>query len=40
MDGIFGWNLDNAAMVGIGAIVRETVIDPVGPEYLMPAVCN
>jgi aryl-alcohol dehydrogenase-like predicted oxidoreductase len=38
VDGIFGWKLDNAAMVEIDAIVRESVVDPVGPEYLEPAV--
>jgi len=38
VDGIFGWKLDEAAMAAIDAIVRETVTDPVGPEYLTPAV--
>lgn len=36
--GIFGWQLDAGALARIDAIVRETVIDPVGPEYLTPAV--
>ncbi|MFZ0662653.1 MAG: aldo/keto reductase [Acidobacteriaceae bacterium] len=36
--GIFGWKLDDAAMAAMDAIVRESVKDPVGPEYLMPAV--
>jgi len=35
---IFGWKLDNAAMAKIDSIVRESVSDPVGPEYLTPAV--
>jgi aryl-alcohol dehydrogenase-like predicted oxidoreductase len=38
VDGIFGWSLDKAAMAEIEAIVRESVTDPVGPEYLMPGV--
>jgi aryl-alcohol dehydrogenase-like predicted oxidoreductase len=38
VDGIFGWKLDEAAMVKMDAIVRESVTDPVGPEYLTPAV--
>lgn len=38
VEGILGWNLDNAAMAEIDAIVREYVTDPVGPEYLTPSV--
>ena len=38
VDGIFGWKLDEAAMAEIDAIVRESVTDPVGPEYLTPEV--
>lgn len=38
VDGIFGWKLDEAAMAAIDAIVRESVSDPVGPEYLTPDV--
>jgi aryl-alcohol dehydrogenase-like predicted oxidoreductase len=38
VDGIFGWTLDSKAMAAIDAIVRESVTDPVGPEYLTPAV--
>lgn len=34
---IFGWKLDDAAMLEIDRIVRESVPDPVGPEYLTPA---
>lgn len=36
--GIFGWKLDESAMSEIDAIVRESVTDPVGPEYLTPEV--
>jgi aryl-alcohol dehydrogenase-like predicted oxidoreductase len=35
---IFGWKLDDAAMAEIDRIVRESVSDPVGPEYLTPVV--
>jgi aryl-alcohol dehydrogenase-like predicted oxidoreductase len=38
VDGIFGWKLDDASMAAIDTIVRDTVSDPVGPEYLTPAV--
>ncbi|MGC2160549.1 MAG: aldo/keto reductase [Silvibacterium sp.] len=38
VDGIFGWKLDNEAMAAMDAIVCESVVDPVGPEYLTPAV--
>lgn len=38
VEGIFGWNLDGVAMAQIDAIVRESVTDPVGPEYLTPGV--
>ena len=36
VEGIFGWRLDKAAMRAIDEIVRESVTDPVGPEYLTP----
>jgi len=38
VDGVFGWKLNDEAMAAIDAIVRETVTDPVGPEYLTPDV--
>lgn len=38
VDGISGWKLDDAAIAEMDAIVRETVTDPVGPEYLTPGV--
>ena len=37
IDEVLGWNLDASAMEAIDAIVKETVLDPVGPEYLAPA---
>ena len=36
--GVMGWNLDAAAMAQIDLIVKESVTDPVGPEYLAPKV--
>ncbi|MBV8629292.1 MAG: aldo/keto reductase [Silvibacterium sp.] len=36
VEGVFGWRLDPEAMREIDRIVRNTVTDPVGPEYLMP----
>ena len=38
VEGILGWKLDAAAQSEIEAIVRDTVTDPVGPEYLAPGV--
>jgi aryl-alcohol dehydrogenase-like predicted oxidoreductase len=34
---VLGWRLDPSALQAIDAIVKETVLDPVGPEYLTPA---
>ncbi|AXC13085.1 putative aldo/keto reductase [Acidisarcina polymorpha] len=34
---VMDWNLDAAGFEEIDAIVTETVLDPVGPEYLAPA---
>ena len=36
--GVVGWKLDAAAMAEIDRIVAESVIDPIGPEYLTPNV--
>lgn len=36
--GVMGWRLDENAMAEIDQIVAESVIDPVGPEYLTPMV--
>ena len=38
VEGILDWRLDEDAMREVDAIVRESVTDPVGPEYLTPAV--
>ncbi len=36
VDEVFGWKLDASALAAIDAIVRDTVLDPIGPEYLTP----
>jgi aryl-alcohol dehydrogenase-like predicted oxidoreductase len=36
--GVTGWQLDERAMAEIDGIVKESVTDPVGPEYLKPQV--
>ncbi|MFA9459582.1 aldo/keto reductase [Thiohalorhabdus methylotrophus] len=33
---VLGWSLDEDAMERIDAIIRETVTDPVGPEFMAP----
>jgi len=33
---ISGWKLDTAALLAIDEIVRDSVIDPVGPEFMAP----
>src|ERR1700730_6972851 len=33
---VFGWSLDAAAMSEIGRILRESITDPVGPEFMAP----
>ena len=33
---IFGWSLDQAAMAEIDEILRRTVTDPVGPDFMAP----
>ena len=35
---VLNWSLDESAMRAIDQIVLETVTDPVGPDYLAPAV--
>ncbi len=36
VDEIFGWSLDVAAKAEIDRILRETIADPVGPEFMAP----
>ena len=33
---VVGWNLDPAALSAINRIVRESITDPVGPEFMAP----
>ena len=34
--GTSGWTLDASAMRAIGEIARESITDPVGPEFMAP----
>lgn len=36
VDGVSGWRLDVSAMRAIDSILRETILDPVGPEFMAP----
>ena len=36
IDEVFGWSLDAAAKVEIDRILRNSVTDPVGPEFMAP----
>jgi aryl-alcohol dehydrogenase-like predicted oxidoreductase len=36
IDEVFGWSLDTAAKREIEGILRESIIDPVGPEFMAP----
>lgn len=38
VSGVMGWKLNASAMTEIDRIVNESITDPVGPEYLAPAV--
>jgi aryl-alcohol dehydrogenase-like predicted oxidoreductase len=33
---VFGWSLDNAAKAKIDCILRSSITDPVGPEFMAP----
>jgi aryl-alcohol dehydrogenase-like predicted oxidoreductase len=33
---VLGWRIDNAAMAEIDRILRETIKDPIGPEFMAP----
>ena len=37
VDGVSGWALGAADMAEIDAILRETITDPVGPEFMAPS---
>jgi aryl-alcohol dehydrogenase-like predicted oxidoreductase len=36
VDGVSGWHLDDAALAEIDRILRDTITDPVGPEFMAP----
>jgi aryl-alcohol dehydrogenase-like predicted oxidoreductase len=36
IDEVFGWSLDTAAKAEIDRILRESITDPVGPEFMAP----
>ncbi|MFZ3236613.1 MAG: aldo/keto reductase [Stellaceae bacterium] len=36
IDEVFGWSLDAAAKTAIDRILRESITDPVGPEFMAP----
>jgi aryl-alcohol dehydrogenase-like predicted oxidoreductase len=36
VDGVSGWRLDDAAMAEIDRILRESITDPIGPEFMAP----
>ena len=36
VDNAIGWKLDAGALRAIDTIIRETVTDPVGPEFMAP----
>ena len=36
--GVTGWHIDSSAMAEIDRILSETIVDPVGPEFMAPPV--
>ena len=36
IDEVFGWSLDTDAKTEIERILRESITDPVGPEFIAP----
>jgi aryl-alcohol dehydrogenase-like predicted oxidoreductase len=36
--GLAGWHIDSSAMAEIDRILSDTIIDPVGPEFMAPPV--
>src|SRR5947209_8561736 len=40
VDEVTGWHLDASAKAEIDRILRETIIDPVGPEFMAPPARN
>jgi hypothetical protein len=40
MTGALDWKLDADALAAIDQILRETISDPVGPEFMAPPAKN
>jgi aryl-alcohol dehydrogenase-like predicted oxidoreductase len=36
VDEVMGWHIDNSAMAEIDQILKQTIKDPVGPEFMAP----
>jgi hypothetical protein len=36
VDEVVGWSLDSSAKAEIDLILRESIADPVGPEFMAP----
>jgi aryl-alcohol dehydrogenase-like predicted oxidoreductase len=36
IDEVFGWSLDASVKNEIDQILRETIKDPIGPEFMAP----
>jgi aryl-alcohol dehydrogenase-like predicted oxidoreductase len=36
VDEVTDWSLDASAMAEIDRILRETITDPIGPEFMAP----
>jgi aryl-alcohol dehydrogenase-like predicted oxidoreductase len=36
INGVFGWSLDDAAKAKIDCILRSSIADPIGPEFMTP----
>jgi aryl-alcohol dehydrogenase-like predicted oxidoreductase len=37
IEGVIGWKIDDSAMTEIDLILRETIRNPVGPEFMAPS---
>jgi aryl-alcohol dehydrogenase-like predicted oxidoreductase len=40
VNGVLDWNLDAEARLAIDQILRQTIADPIGPEFMAPPVRN
>jgi hypothetical protein len=36
VDEVIGWSLDRSSEAEIEQILRETITDPIGPEFMAP----